>query len=103
MLSAQVPTWSRKDNRNEEYTVQENEIVIVDLQATGYEPMMIYNDGSDLSFAYNRGGPWFPMPDGYTYTWEWKHPFNSEFYLTNDTAVTSTVSFAIGGSLYGPN
>jgi len=80
--------------------VQEDEIILVDLQASGYEPMMIYNTGSDLSYAYNRGGPWFALPDAYTYTWEVKHPFNSEFYLTNDTGVTSTISFAIGGSLY---
>jgi len=93
-------SYVRKDNRIEAYTIIENEVRVVTLQASGYEPLLIYNTGSDLQYAYNRGGPWFPLPDGYTYTFEFKHPFGSEFYLNNATAVTSTITFAIGGTLY---
>lgn len=93
-------SYVRKDNRIVAFTVEEDDVVDVQLQASGYEPLLIYNEGSDLQYAYNRGGPWFPLPDGYTYTFEFKHPFGGEFYLNNATAVTSTITFAIGGNLY---
>jgi len=93
--------WFRKDNRVVQRSVEEDEIINLDLQAKGTEPLMVSNDGSDLRIAYNRGGPWFTVPDGYQYTWEWKHPFNSEIYVNNNTATTSTITFLIGGSMYG--
>jgi len=93
-------SYVRKDNRIVAYTLEENDVTVVTLQASGYEPLLIYNTGSDLQYAYNRGGPWFPLPDGYTYTFEFKHPFGAEFYLNNATAITSTITFAIGGTLY---
>jgi len=96
----QIRPYVRKDNRIQSFTVAETQVVDVQLQASGYEPLLVYNTGSDLQYAYNRGGPWFPLPDGYTYTFEFKHPFSGEFYLTNDTLVTSTITFAIGGNLY---
>jgi len=92
--------YVRKDNRIVEQTVEENTVYDIQLQASGFEPLLIYNTGADIKYAYNRGGPWFPLPDGYTYTFEWKHPFGVEFYLTNDNATTSTITFAIGGNLY---
>jgi len=93
--------WHRKDNRVVQYSVEEDVTTLVSLQASGREPLIISNDGSDVRIAYNRGGPWFTIPDGYQYTWEFKHPYNSEFYLNNSTAVTTTVTFQIGGSLSG--
>jgi hypothetical protein len=93
--------WFRKDNRVVQESIAENIVKVVDLQVSGTEPLMIYNSGSDLKIAYNRGGPWFDIPEGYQYTWETKHPFNSEFYVTNVTAVTSTITFFIGGSMHG--
>jgi len=92
--------WFRKDNRVVSQTVAEDEIHVIDLQAKGTEPLIMSNSGSDLLIAYNRGGPFFTLLDGYQYTWEVKHPFNSEVYVTNQTTVTSTISFLIGGSMY---
>lgn len=100
MTVGQIRPYVRKDNRIQSFTVIETQVVDVQLQASGYEPLLVYNTGSDLQFAYNRGGPWFPLPDGYTYTFEFKHPFSGEFYLTNDTGINSTITFAIGGNLY---
>lgn len=93
--------WFRKDNRVVVQAVAENETFVLDLQANGTEPLILSNDGSDLRIAYNRGGPYFTIPDGYQYTWETKHPFNSEIYVNNVTAVTTTITFMIGGSMYG--
>jgi len=92
--------WYRKDNRVVTYSVAEDDIIVVDLQANGTEPLIVSNDGSDLRMAYNRGGPWFTIPDGYQYTWETKHPYNSEVYVNNNTATTTTLTFMIGGSMY---
>jgi len=90
-------SWVRKDNRVEQYTVEELVTYDIQLQASGFEPLMIYNNGADVKVGYNRGGPWFDIPDGYQYTWELQHPFGTEFYLYNTGAITSTVTFFIGG------
>jgi hypothetical protein len=93
--------WFRKDNRVVSQSVAEGEIYVLDLQAKGTEPLIVSNSGADLKVAYNRGGPYFLIPDGYQYTWEVKHPFNSELYLFNDTTTAATtISFIIGGSMY---
>lgn len=93
--------WFRKDNRVVSRTVDEGTIQVIDLQTKGTEPLMISNTGADLKVAYNRSGPYFLIPDGYQYTWEVKHPFNSEVYLFNDTTTSATtISFMIGGSMY---
>ena len=93
--------YFRKDNRVVSQTVAEGEIEVIDLQAKGTEPLIVSNSGADLKVSYNRGGPYFLMLDGYQYTWETKHPFNSEIYVFNDTTVASTtISFIIGGSMY---
>jgi len=92
--------YFRKDNRVVSETVSENEIIVLQLQTNGTEPLIVSNTGSDLQIAYNRGGPWFTMLDGYQYSWENRHPFNTEVYVTNLTAVTSTIQFLIGGSMY---
>jgi hypothetical protein len=92
--------YFRKDNRVFSQLVAENEIFVINLQANGTEPLIVSNSGSDLLIAYNRGGPYFTLFDGYQYTWEVKHPFNSEVYVTNNTATSSTISFLIGGSMY---
>lgn len=93
--------WFRKDNRIVSQAVQEDETHVIDLQANGTEPLIMSNDGSDLRIAYFKGGPWFTIPDGYQYTWEVKHPFNSEIYVNNTTATTTTITFLIGGSMHG--
>lgn len=92
--------WFRKDNRVVSETLEENDIVVLELQTNGTEPLIVSNTGSDLLISYNRGGPFFTMLDGYQYTWENRHPFNSEVYVTNLTTSTSTISFLIGGSMY---
>lgn len=92
--------YFRKDNRVVTQAVAEDEIYVIDLQANGTEPLIVSNSGSDLLIAYNRGGPFFTLLDGYQYTWEVKHPFNSEVYVSNNTNVTSTIQFLIGGSMY---
>lgn len=92
--------YFRKDNRVVTQTVAEDEIYVIDLQANGTEPLIVSNSGSDLLIAYNRGGPFFTLLDGYQYTWEVKHPFNSEVYVSNITNTTSTIQFLIGGSMY---
>lgn len=92
--------YFRKDNRVVSQAVAEDEIFVINLQANGTEPLIVSNSGSDLLIAYNRGGPFFTLLDGYQYTWEVKHPFNSEVYVTNNTATTSTIQFLIGGSMY---
>lgn len=92
--------WFRKDNRVVSESVVEDQILVLDLQTNGTEPLILSNSGSDLKIAYNRGGPWFNLLDGYQYTWETQHPFNSEIYITNDTTVSSTITFLIGGSMY---
>jgi len=95
----QTPTrnWVRKDNRVEQFTVEEDVTYDVQLQASGFEPMMIYNNGGDIQLGYNRGGPWFDIPDGYQYTWEVQNPFGSEIYLYGNTGSTSVVTFLVGG------
>lgn len=92
--------WFRKDNRIEIFTVAENQVIAVDLQTKGTEPVVIDNSGSDVLFGYNRNGPWFTIPDGYQYTWEKKHPYNTEFFVSNTTNTTTTITFLIGGSNY---
>lgn len=94
--------YVRKDNRIVEQSVEEDQVYDMQLQCSGREPLLIYNTGADIKYAYNRGGPWFPLPDGYTYTFEKRHPFGCEFYLTNTNTTTSTITFAIGGNLYEP-
>jgi len=97
-LPAKPRSWERKDNRVEQFTCEEDVVVNVQLQASGKEPMMIDNTGSAVTLGYNRGGPYFTIPDGYQYTWERQNPFGSELWLLNTTAVTTVVTFLIGGS-----
>jgi len=95
--------YFRKDNRVVTVAVGEGTTEVVNLQANGTEPVIMSIDGADVRFSYSKGGPWFTLPDGYQYTWEWKHPWNTEFYLNNNTTTNATVTFMIGGSMYGRN
>jgi hypothetical protein len=92
--------WSRKDNRVEVFSCVEDTITNVQLQCSGFEPLIIYNNGEDLEFSYSNDGPSITIPDGYQYTFEVKHPFSTEFYVQNSGTSTSTLTFMIGGVLY---
>jgi len=48
--------YFRKDNRVVSETVSENEIIVLQLQTNGTEPLIISNNGSDVQIASTEVG-----------------------------------------------
>lgn len=92
-------SWARKDNRVVTETITEGGLYNIQLQASGHEPLLMYNNGADIEIGYNRGGPYITIPDGYQYTWEYCHPFGAEFYVKAHSTTASTLTFMIGGAI----
>lgn len=90
--------YIRKDRRIQQYTITADTTTTVVLECSGVEPLMITIDGNDAKVSYEPNGPYITFPDGYQYTWEDKHPFGGEVYITT-VGTDTTVTFMIGGSV----
>ena len=91
-------TYIRKDRRVQQFTITADSTTTILLECSGREPLMIYNNGNDVDVSYESGGTSITFPDGYQYTWEDKHPFGGEIFVTS-SGTDSTLTFMIGGSI----
>lgn len=95
----------RKDNRCVEFTISNTDGVYstVDLQTSGFEPVLMSVDGADviIRYASSTDVSGLTILDGSVVTWELANPFNSTVYISTvaGSASSGTVEFMITGGI----